>query len=36
MKKALVTILMLGLLGAGGYGAYYHFFADGKEQGGRQ
>lgn len=35
MKKALVTILILGLLGAGGYGAYYHFFADGKEQGGR-
>ncbi|MDO4324259.1 MAG: efflux RND transporter periplasmic adaptor subunit [Lachnospiraceae bacterium] len=26
MKKALVTVLILGLLGAGGYGVYHHFF----------
>lgn len=35
MKKALVTILILGLLGAGGYGAYSHFFAEKSEEGGR-
>ena len=28
MKKALVTVLILGLLGAGGYGAYYYFYLD--------
>lgn len=26
MKKALVIVLILALLGAGGYGAYHHFF----------
>ena len=28
MKKAIVTVLILGLIGAGGYGVYHHFFAD--------
>ena len=28
MKKALVAILLLGVLGGGGYGVYHHFFAD--------
>lgn len=35
MKKALVIILILGLLGAGGYGAYYYFFMEKGEAGGR-
>lgn len=35
MKKALVTILILGVLGAGGYGAYQYFFAGEGEVGGR-
>lgn len=26
MKKVLVTVLVLGILGAGGYGVYHHFF----------
>lgn len=26
MKKVLVTLLILGILGAGGYGVYHHFF----------
>lgn len=33
MKKALVTIAVLGLLGAGGYGAYHYFFAETGEGG---
>ena len=28
MKKALVAVLVLGILGGGGYGVYHHFFAD--------
>ncbi|MFR8547946.1 MAG: efflux RND transporter periplasmic adaptor subunit [Lachnospiraceae bacterium] len=32
MKKALVAVLVVGLLGAGGYGAYQHFFADKEEE----
>lgn len=28
MKKALITILVLGIIGAGAYGAYYHFYKD--------
>ena len=28
MKKALVAVLLLGILGGGGYGVYHHFFAD--------
>lgn len=32
MKKALVIILVLGILGAGGYGAYRHFFANGASE----
>lgn len=32
MKKALVAVLVVGILGAGGYGAYRHFFANNKEE----
>ena len=32
MKKALVAVLVVGILGAGGYGAYRHFFADSQEE----
>lgn len=35
MKKALITILVLGILGAGGYGVYHHFFADTQIESGR-
>lgn len=33
MKKALITVSILGLLGAGGYGAYHYFFAGTGEEG---
>lgn len=35
MKKVLVAILVLGVIGAGGYGVYHHFFADTSESQGR-
>lgn len=28
MKKVLIAVLALGIIGGGGYGAYHHFFAD--------
>lgn len=33
MKKALITVSILGLLGAGGYGAYHYFFVGSGEDG---
>lgn len=32
MKKALVAVLVVGILGAGGYGAYRHFFVNNNKE----
>lgn len=32
MKKVLIAVVVLGLVGAGGYGVYQHFFADSEKE----
>lgn len=35
MKKVVIAILVIGLIGAGGYGVYHHFFENGAASDGR-